>query len=235
MKRDGADSKREPVIFCWSGGKDSALALHALRQAGDVEIRALLTTVSADHDRVCMHGVRRELLHRQAEALGMPVVEVRLASEPSNREYEQKMAEALLSFKAQGITRVAFGDIFLEDLKEYRDRQLASIGMTGLYPIWKQSSRSLIERFLRDGFRAVLVCVDLQALPERFVGRDIDGSFLADLPPGVDPCGENGEYHTFVYEGPIFKQPIPIRRGDIHRTERFVYRDVMPAAVGASS
>ena len=234
MNHDGAGAKRERVIFCWSGGKDSALALHALRQAGDVEIRALLTTVSEDHDRICMHGVRRELLLRQAEALGVPVVEVRLAAEPTNKEYERKMAEALLSFKAEGITRVAFGDIFLEDLKQYRDRQLASIGMTGIYPIWKQDSRSLIERFVRDGFRAALVCVDLQALPERFLGRDIDASFLADLPQGVDPCGENGEYHSFVYEGPIFRNPIPIRRGDIRRTERFLYRDVMPAAVEAS-
>ncbi len=223
--------QREKIIFSWSGGKDSALALYEILRSGRYEIVALLTTVSMEFDRIVMHGVRKTLLDAQAQALGIPSEPIYLPASPTNDQYERALQAALERYKAQGVRRCAFGDIFLEDLKKYRDEKLAACGMEGIYPIWKRDSRDLIEQFLSLQFKAVLSCVDTQALQVHWAGRDIDASFLRDLPPAVDPCGENGEYHSYVYEGPIYSAPIRIQRGDrIVMRNRFAYCDLLPAA-----
>lgn len=217
----------EPVVFCWSGGKDSAMALHALRQDAGHEVVSLVTTVSERYDRVCIHGVRRALLERQAAALGLPLHPVWLSPEATEGEYEHRIGEALAGFRSRGIRRVAFGDIFLRDLRERRERHLAELGLTALFPIWMRDTRELVGSFLRDGFRAILSCVDTRALPEAFAGREIDGRFLDDLPRAVDPCGENGEYHSFVFDGPGFATPVPVALGEAHRHESFLFRDLV--------
>ncbi len=217
----------EPILFCWSGGKDSAMALHALLQQRDLRIAALLTTVTEGYDRVSMHGVRRELLHRQAESLRLPLHEVFIPPQCVNPIYESRMEEALRLHLAAGIHRVAFGDIFLEDLRAYRENNLARVQMQALFPIWKCDTRELIREFLVAGFRAVAVCVDTKVLDPRFAGRELDASFFADLPPNVDPCGENGEFHTFVFEGPIFRLPIAVRTGEVVERDSFIFCDLL--------
>jgi uncharacterized protein (TIGR00290 family) len=222
----------EKIVICWSGGKDSTMAIHELRGAGRYDIVAAITTVSEAYDRICIHGVRRALLHRQTEVLGLPLHEVWLSKESTNAEYESKMDAALLVYKARGIRKVAFGDLFLEDLKAYRDKNLARIGMEGLYleglyPIWKRDTRELAKTVIALGYKAVLTCVDTQALDASFVGRAFDASLLADLPPKVDPCGENGEFHTFVWDGPLFKEPVKIQLGETVVRGRFAYRDLV--------
>jgi uncharacterized protein (TIGR00290 family) len=221
----------EPILFCWSGGKDSALALHALLQQSDVRIAALLTTVTEGYDRISMHGVRRELLQRQAESLRLPLHEVFIPPQCGNPIYEARMEEALLAFFNQGIRRVAFGDIFLEDLRLYREKNLDRVAMQALFPIWKRDTRDLIREFHAAGFRSVAVCVDSKVLDPSFAGRELDESFFADLPPGVDPCGENGEFHTFVYDGPIFTRPIGFTLGEVVMRDSFVFRDLMPGNI----
>ena len=223
-------SSNEPILFCWSGGKDSALALHALLQQ-KVPIAALLTTVSETYDRISMHGVRRELLQQQAESIGLPLHEVRIPPQCVNPIYEARMEEALRVHYMAGVRSVAFGDIFLEDLRAYREKNLARIGMTALFPIWKRDTRDLVRQFLADGFRAITVCVDPKVLAPSFAGRELDESFFRDLPPKVDPCGENGEFHTFLFAGPIFRQPIPFARGEVVERDGFTYCDLLP--VGA--
>jgi uncharacterized protein (TIGR00290 family) len=225
----------QPILFCWSGGKDSAMALHALRQRPDVHIAALLTTVTETCDRVSMHGVRRELLVRQAESIGLPLDEVRIPPQCVNPVYEARMEEALRARYAEGVRTVSFGDIFLEDLRAYREKNLARIGMTALFPIWKRDTRELIAEFHENGFRAIAACVDPRVLDRSFAGRELDQAFFSDLPAGVDPCGENGEFHTFVFAGPIFRKPIPVRVGEIVERDSFVYADLVtsPAVVGA--
>jgi uncharacterized protein (TIGR00290 family) len=218
----------EPILFCWSGGKDSALALHALLQQNDVRIVALLTTVTEGYDRISMHGVRRELLRRQAESLGLPLHEVFIPPKCGNPIYEARMEEALLSFYKQGIRRVAFGDIFLEDLRIYREKNLARVEMRALFPVWKRDTRDLVGEFQAAGFRAVAVCIDSKVLDPSFAGRELDASFFADLPPGVDPCGENGEFHTFVFDGPIFTRPIDFTLGEVVQRDSFIFRDLLP-------
>jgi uncharacterized protein (TIGR00290 family) len=218
----------EPILFCWSGGKDSAMALHALlSQRSDVRVAALLTTVTEGYDRISMHGVRRELLERQAESIGLPLHEVRIPSQCVNPVYEARMKEALLAYKSQGLRQVAFGDIFLEDLRAYREKNLARVEMTALFPIWKRDTRELAAHFVDSGFRAIAVCIDPQKLDASFAGRELDASFFRDLPPTVDPCGENGEFHTFVFDGPIFRQPIPIRTGEVVDRDGFVFCDLL--------
>lgn len=226
-------ARPQPVIFCWSGGKDSALALAELRLRPDVDVVALVTTFSEGYDRVCMHGVRRALLQQQAASIGLPLHEVWLSQGASNEEYESKIERAFRSFQADGVRTVAFGDIFLEDLKAYRDRHLARMDLTGLYPIWKRDSRALIGQFVREGWRAVLTCIDASVLPDAFAGREIDGRFAADLPGNVDPCGENGEFHSFVFDGPIFREPIAFDLGATRRDGRFFFRDLVPADASA--
>jgi len=217
----------EPILFCWSGGKDSAMALHILLQRTDVQIVALLTTVTEGYDRISMHGVRRELLHRQAQSIGLPLHEVRIPPQCINPIYEARMEEALRIHFDQGVRKVAFGDIFLEDLRAYREKNLARIGMTALFPIWKRDTRELIRSFHANKFRAVAVCIDSKVLAPSFAGRQLDDSFFRDLPPHADPCGENGEFHTFVFDGPIFKSPIPVRTGDVVNRDGFIFCDLL--------
>jgi uncharacterized protein (TIGR00290 family) len=217
-----------PVLFCWSGGKDSAMALHTLLQ-DSVPIAALLTTVTETHDRISMHGVRRELLVQQAQSIGLPLHEVRIPPQCVNPIYEARMEEALRFHYDAGVRTVAFGDIFLEDLRVYREKNLARIGMTALFPIWKRNTRKLIRRFHADKFRAITACIDPKVLAPSFAGRELDASFFRDLPLSVDPCGENGEFHTFVFEGPIFSTPISVRVGEIIERDSFIYCDLLPA------
>jgi uncharacterized protein (TIGR00290 family) len=216
----------EPVLFCWSGGKDSAMALDTLGQQSDVRVTSLLTTVTEGYDRISMHGVRRTLLLRQAAAIGLPLCEVTIPPQCVNPIYEARMEAALRTQIAQGVRTVAFGDIFLQDLREYRERNLARLGMRALFPIWKRDTRELAAQFCALGFRAIAVCIDSKKVSRDFAGRELDESFFRDLPDGVDPCGENGEFHTFVYAGPIFSHPIAVERGGIVNRDGFYFCDL---------
>jgi uncharacterized protein (TIGR00290 family) len=217
----------EPILFCWSGGKDSAMALHMLLEQDQFRVVALLTTVTEGYDRISMHGVRRELLERQAQSIGLPLHEVRIPPQCVNPIYEARMEEALRFHLERGVQKVAFGDIFLEDLRAYREKNLARVGMTALFPIWKRDTRDLIRSFHANRFRAIAVCVDPKVLDPTFAGRELDESFFRDLPPYADPCGENGEFHTFVLDGPIFQSPIPVRTGEIVNRDGFVFCDLL--------
>ena len=219
---------REPILFCWSGGKDSAMALHALLQRENVRVVALLTTVTEGYERISMHGVRRELLERQAQSIGLPLQQVRIPPQCVNPIYESRMEEALRVYLDQGVRRVAFGDIFLEDLRAYREKNLARLGMTALFPIWQRDTRELIHSFHANKFRAIAVCIDPKILAPSFAGRELDASFFRDLPPAADPCGENGEFHTFVFDAPMFRSPIPIRTGEVVTRDGFVFCDLLP-------
>jgi len=218
----------EPILFCWSGGKDSAMALYTLLQQPDLRVVALLTTVTETYYRVAMHGVRRVLLRQQAESLRLPLHEVFIPPQCVNPIYEARMEEALRIHYAQGIRKVAFGDIFLEDLRAYREKNLARIGMTALFPIWKRNTCELIQFFHQQRFRAIAACIDTKVLSPNFAGRELDESFFRDLPPHADPCGENGEFHTFVFDGPIFHSPIPVRTGEVVNRDGFVFCDLLP-------
>ena len=219
----------EDILFCWSGGKDSAMALHALRSAAnEYRVTALLTTVTENYDRISMHGVRRVLLKRQAESIGLPLHEVPIPPQCANATYEARMKEALLEQLAKGVRHVAFGDIFLEDLRAYREQNLAQVGMNALFPIWKRDTRELIRHFREQRFRAIAACIDSKVLDRSFAGRELDESFFRDLPPHADPCGENGEFHTFVFDGPIFQSPIPIQTGEVVNRDGFVFCDLLP-------
>jgi uncharacterized protein (TIGR00290 family) len=215
----------EPVLFCWSGGKDSAVALHRLRTEG-LAVSGLLTTVTEGYERISMHGVRRELLLRQAEEIGLPLWEVRIPPQCVNPVYEERMEAALREQLSAGVRRVAFGDIFLEDLREYRERNLARVGMEAIFPIWKRDTRELAREFCEKGFRAITVCIDARKLERRFAGRELTAEFFGDLPKGVDPCGENGEFHTFVFDGPIFRKAIGVERGEVVEREGFTFCDL---------
>lgn len=219
-----------PVLVAWSGGKDSALALREILCDGRYRVAALLTTVTGEYDRISMHGVRRTLLRRQAEALGLPLEEVVISPGATNDEYEARMGATLEALRARGpgLDTVVFGDLFLTDVRAYRERMLAGIGMRGLFPLWQRDTRALAHEFIRLGYRAVLVCVDAAQLAGEFAGREFDTALLQDLPPEVDPCGENGEFHTFVYAGPELRKPIGHARGPIVvRDDRFVYCDLV--------
>jgi uncharacterized protein (TIGR00290 family) len=223
---------KTPVVLSWSGGKDSALALQQLRSGGEHEVVALLTSVTRRYDRVSIHGVRRALLEAQAAALGLPLIEVGLEPKASDAAYQRAFLDALdlLSRKHPAVTHIAFGDLYLRDVRDYRDRLLAGTAYRGLYPLWERPTRALAESFVADGFAATLVCVDETQLDARFAGRRFDRALLAELPQSVDPCGENGEFHTFVHDGPIFSEPIAVAIGDIvRREERFTYCDLLPA------
>ena len=219
------------VLLTWSGGKDSAMALYELQRNYDYEISALLTTVTEDYNRISMHGVQTILLEQQARSLGLAVEKVSITKDSSNQEYEAKMREKLMHYQSQGVASVVFGDIFLEDLRKYREENLSRIGMKGCFPLWKRDTAELARTFIDLGFKAVVTCVDSSVLDKTFVGRVFDEEFLAELPPAVDPCGENGEFHSFVYEGPIFRKGIPHRKGEVVlRDNRFYYCDLIPVS-----
>jgi uncharacterized protein (TIGR00290 family) len=221
------------VALSWSGGKDSALALRALRDELDSEPVALLTTVTEDYGRVSMHGVRRELVRAQAEAAGVPLVEVGIPAVCPNDVYEARMEQALAGDLFGGVRTVAFADLFLEDIRAYREERLAAAGWRAQFPIWGRDTGTLAREFIDAGFEAVLVCVDPGQLDASFVGRSFDAELLAELPAGVDPCGENGEFHTFVHAGPIFDHPIEIELGEAVVRDGFAFQDLMPARATA--
>ena len=224
---------QEKVIFSWSGGKDSALAPHELKETGKYDIAALLTTVTKDYDRISMHGVRTALLEAQAASLGIRLEKALMSKGASIEENESKIGEIMERYFAKGVALSAAGDIWLEDVRKYKDDNLARIGMKGLYPLWKRDSGKLAREFISLGFKAVIVCIDSTLLSKDFIGREFDESFLADLPSGVDPCGENGEFHSFVYAGPVFRNKIPLVKGEIVlRDNRFYFCDLLPAGAG---
>jgi len=217
------------VLFSWSGGKDSSMAYHQMQKAGGHEVMALLTTVTEGYDRISMHGVRRVLLEEQAKSIGVPVEKVYISQKSSNEDYEKRMEEVLKRYKTEGVSSVVIGDIFLEDLKKYREDKLSEVDLTGIFPLWKKDTKALAREFIDLGFKAVLTCVDSECLGKEFVGRDYDAQLLEDLPETVDPCGENGEFHSFVYDGPIFRHPIHHTKGEIVlRDERFYFCDLVP-------
>jgi uncharacterized protein (TIGR00290 family) len=217
------------ILFAWSGGKDSAMALYEVRKDPNIEIAALLTTVTRDYDRVSMHGVRCELLEQQAKSIGLPLEKVFISVGASNEDYENAMREVLERYKASGVTAVAFGDLFLEDLKKYREDKLAQVGMTAVFPLWMRNTSDLARDFISLGFKAIVSCADSQAGTGAFAGREYDEILLSELPESCDPCFENGECHSFVYEGPIFREPIRVRIGEIVlRDGRFNYCDILP-------
>jgi uncharacterized protein (TIGR00290 family) len=215
------------IVLSWSGGKDSALALLALRRERRAEPVALLTTVTEGYERVSMHGVRRQLVRSQAAVVGVPLVEVEIPPQCNNDVYEARMVAAFASTQLRDVEEIAFGDLFLEDIRAYRESRLAAVGKRGQFPLWGRDTHELAHRFLADGFRAIVVCVDPRLLDRSFAGREYDERLLADLPPNVDPCGENGEFHTFVYAGPIFGSPLRCRRGATVERDDFVFCDLL--------
>jgi uncharacterized protein (TIGR00290 family) len=225
--RFGSGRLGSALVLSWSGGKDSALALQVLRVESGTPPVALLTTVTECYEAVSMHGVRRALLHRQAEATGLPLVEVEIPPMCSDEVYEARLATALASTRLRGAETVAFGDVFLDDIRAYRERSLAAVGKRGCFPLWGRETGELARRFLAEGFRAVVVCVNPRTLDASFAGRDYDDELLRDLPATVDPCGENGEFHTFVYDGPVFASPIGFRRGVVVERDGFVFCDIL--------
>jgi uncharacterized protein (TIGR00290 family) len=221
---------KEPVVLSWSGGKDSAMAAYHLLASQKYEIAALLTTVTEEYDRISVHGVRRDLLERQADSLGIPLRKVMIPKDCPNEVYEARMHAALGELSSHGITKIAFGDLFLQDVKQYRDERLAQVHMTGLYPIWMRDTEELVRTFIGLGFKGILACVDTHAIDASFAGREIDHQLLRDLPASADPCGEYGEYHSFVYAGPIFRKSIACTAGErVMRTGRFNYCDIVAA------
>jgi uncharacterized protein (TIGR00290 family) len=222
------NAKASPALS-WSGGKDSALALLELRVVLGRDPCALITTVTDTYNRISMHGVRRELLALQAQALGLPLAEVLIPPSCSNELYETRMREAFASKRLRSVAEVAFGDLFLEDVRAYREERLAAAGKYGLFPLWGRDTTELARRFIALGFQAVIVCVDPRVLDPSFAGRRYDERLLAELPPDIDPCGENGEFHTFVYGGPIFRRPIACTLGDVIARDGFVFADLTAA------
>ena len=220
--------KPQKVILSWSGGKDSALAFMELSRDPRFTIEFLLTTVTSGYERISMHGVRVSLLEQQADSLGVSLIKVTIPQGSSNAQYESAMHKVLAKVWADGVTAVAFGDLFLEDIRKYREEKLSQVDMKAVFPLWKRDTHELARGFLNAGFKAILVCVDSKSLDGSFVGRAFDESLLTDLPPVVDPCGENGEFHTFVYDGPIFNHPISVRHGEtVLRENRFWYHDLL--------
>jgi len=218
----------KPVLMSWSGGKDSCLALYEIQKLSNYRVVALLTTITREYDRVSMHGVRRVLLERQAASLGLPLHQVLISKGASNEEYEMEMAQAFSEYQQNGIDSVVFGDLFLEEIRAYRDQFLTKYRMKGLYPIWRRNTTDLIKEFIELGFKAVLSCVDSKTLDKSFAGKTIDEDFLNSLPAIIDPCGENGEFHTFVYDGPSFAQPLKFAIGETVSRDGFWFCDLVP-------
>ena len=219
------------AFLAWSGGKDSAHALFRLRRSPEIRVEALLTTVTRDYDRISMHGVRRELLEVQARSVGLPLMVAEIPAKGDNAAYEAAMRSALDKFVRQRFTAAIFGDIFLEDVRKYRENQLKGTGVEPLFPLWGIDSRRLARDFIESGFKARLSCVDTEQIDASFAGRLYDENLLRDLPEKADPCGENGEFHSFVYDGPIFQSPLNVQCGEtILRDQRFQYCDLRPAS-----
>jgi len=217
------------ILLSWSSGKDSAWSLHVLRQRGEYEVVGLLTTFNDDAGRVAMHGVRRELVVRQANAARLPLWAVPLPWPCSNKRYESSMAETCAKAVSEGIAGVAFGDLFLEDVRSYREKQMARTGLTPIFPLWGLPTRTLAEEMIAAGVQAKLTCVDTTKLEPSFVGREFDLTLLSSLPDGVDPCGERGEFHSFVYAGPMLKVAVPLAAGVKVVCDPFVFMDFIPA------
>ena len=216
------------ALLSWSSGKDSAWALHLLRERGEVEVVGLLTTFNQEFARVAMHGVRDQLVREQARAVGLPLHPVQLPWPCPNEAYEEAMAQALAGARGEGITHIAFGDLFLEDVRAYREERMAGAGMTPLFPVWGLDTAQLAREMLASGTRATIVCVDPKQLDRRFCGRAFDASLLRELPDGVDPCGERGEFHTFVWDGPAFARPLRVTPGEVVERDGFVFADLLP-------
>ncbi len=221
----------QKVLLTWSGGKDSTLALWETQigNAGLFKIEALLTIITVDYDRISMHGVRRELLEQQVNNLGYDLKKVFISKDSSNEEYDSKMNIILNRYRANGINGVVFGDIFLEDVRKYRETNLSKVGMKCIFPLWQKDTALLAQEFINLGFKAIVTCVDTTMLDGKFVGREFNEQFVYELPLGVDPCGENGEFHTFVHDGPIFRKKVEFFRGEVVlRDDRFYYCDLLP-------
>jgi uncharacterized protein (TIGR00290 family) len=218
----------EKVLFCWSGGKDSAMALYELQKSQQYEVISLLTTITEGYDRVSLHGVRRALVRKQAQSLSLPLEEVFIPQDCPNQEYESKMRATLARFREAAVSRVAFGDIFLEEVRRYREDNLSRLDMKGLFPLWGRDTTKLIPYFIASGFQAVTICVDAKILDDSSVGRILDREFLASLPASVDPAGENGEFHSFVFDGPIFQERITYDLGDKVCRDSLHFCDLLP-------
>ena len=214
------------ALVSWSSGKDSAFALHEVRRAGEIDIVGLLTTVSTAFGRVSMHGVREALLDRQIEEIGLPCRKIGIPFPCANEIYEREMTRALQQAKSEGVSCVVFGDLFLEDIRAYREGKLLALGLTGVFPLWKRDTAALAREMLEAGLSAILTCIDPRKLSASFAGRTFDEALLRELPPGIDPCGENGEFHTFVTRGPMLKRPIDVDRGEIVQRDGFVFADL---------
>jgi uncharacterized protein (TIGR00290 family) len=220
---------KKKLWLAWSSGKDSAWALHLLRASQDVAVTALHTTVTEPYARVSMHAVRVSLLEAQAESAGLPLVTILIPAPCTNEMYEAAMAEALDRARSEGVTAIAFGDIFLADLREYRERQLARVGLEAVFPLWHRDSYALAGEMMQAGLRAYVTCLDPRKLPVDLIGSAFDEAFLARLPAGADPLGENGEFHTFAWDGPMFRKPIPVTLGETVAREGFLFQDLLPA------
>jgi uncharacterized protein (TIGR00290 family) len=219
---------KEKILLSWSGGKDCSLAHYYIQETKAYEIVALLTTLTDGYDRVSMHGVRRTLLEQQAESLGLPLQKVYIPKDSTDKEYESRMREVLLGYQDENINSVGFGDIFLGDLRRYREQKLAQIGMEAIFPLWKRDTGELIRDFIDLGFKAMVTCVDSKVLDSSFAGRLINDDFVSSLPPHVDPSGENGEFHSFAIDGPIFTQEIKVSIGEVVLRESFYFCDLLP-------
>ena len=219
---------RPRALIAWSSGKDSAWALHETRRAGAVQVVGALTTITSEFGRVSIHGLREELLRAQLDACGLPATIVRIPYPCPNEVYEQAMAAAMHEAKAAGISHVVFGDLFLQDVRAYREQRLAPIGITSLFPLWHRPTDALAREMIGAGVDARLVCVDLKKLPRPFAGRRFDNALLAELPPGVDPCGENGEFQSFVAAGPMLTRPVAVAAGETVERDGYAYADLLP-------
>lgn len=220
---------KKKALFNWSSGKDSTLALYKILQEDEYEISALLTSVSEEYQRISMHGIRVELLEKQVKSMGLPLKKMIIPEMPTMEIYNEVMQNSLLEFQKKGVTHSIFGDIFLEDLQKYREDKLALANFTGVFPLWKKDTKALLEEFLALGFKTIVVCVNEKYLGKEFVGKIIDEKFIDDLPNDVDPCGENGEFHTFTFDGPLFSTPIDFEIGEI------VYRKYEPTRTASST
>ena len=229
-------SEKPKAWLAWSSGKDSAWSLHKVRESGDFEVVALVTTVNSAYQRVAMHAVRESLLDSQAAATGLPLVKVPIPSLCSNEIYEQAMGAAMAHARSDGVLHVVFGDLFLADIRAYREKQLAACGMTPIFPLWRQDTRRLANEMLAGGLSAYLTCIDPRKLGREFAGRRFDASLLAEMPKEVDLCGENGEFHTFACAGPMFRENISVQAGEIVERDGFVFADILPrsASVGGA-